>query len=241
MKEKDGIQKNFTNNKRSNKSNIVKIIIPIIILVGIVIFAILMSKLFNIETPTYTVTFETNSSSSLEAIEVKENDTIAKPENPTKEGYTFSGWYYNDELYNFEQGVTSDIKLEARWSETEKVSRVELDKTQLVLHLNQTSTLTAKVIPEDAKNKSVIWNSSDSNIVSVDSYGNIKALKNGNATITVTTQDGKYTATAEISVISETEENSNTDTLEKVESSTTKSIYEVMFKDENGKILSKTQ
>ena len=42
---------------------------------------------------TFTVTFDTNDGSNIEAITVLEDGTITVPEAPTKEGYTFAGWY----------------------------------------------------------------------------------------------------------------------------------------------------
>lgn len=40
-----------------------------------------------------------------------------EPEEPTKEGYTFLGWYLNDVLYDFDSEVTSHISLTAKWEE----------------------------------------------------------------------------------------------------------------------------
>lgn len=66
---------------------------------------------------TYTVKFDTNGGSSINNQKVEEGKTVLKPENPTKEGYTFTGWYYNDALYNFNTVVKSDITLVAKWEE----------------------------------------------------------------------------------------------------------------------------
>lgn len=57
---------------------------------------------------------------------------------------------------------------------------------------NESFTLQAKVDPVNAENKELKWVSSDSNIVSVDQNGNIKAESQGNATITASTENGKY-------------------------------------------------
>ncbi len=40
---------------------------------------------------------------------------VTEPESPTKEGYTFKGWYYHDKLFDFTKYVSQDIVLEAKW------------------------------------------------------------------------------------------------------------------------------
>lgn len=72
---------------------------------------------FNTEVNYYTITFDTAGGSSIDSIVVKENDTITKPNDPTKEGYTFLGWYIDDEEFNFEDLVKSDLTLVAKWEE----------------------------------------------------------------------------------------------------------------------------
>ena len=67
------------------------------------------------------------------------------------------------------------------------------------------STTKIKTIfePLNTSNQKVIYKSSDTNIVSVDEYGNIKTLQNGNATITVTSMANKdITKSINIKVIS---------------------------------------
>ena len=74
---------------------------------------------FNTEVNYYTITFDTAGGSSIDSIVVKENDVITKPDDPTKEGYTFLGWYIDDEEFNFEDLVKSDLTLVAKWEENE--------------------------------------------------------------------------------------------------------------------------
>ena len=61
----------------------------------------------------YTVTF--NVDGELTPVEVEENTKVAEQTAPTKDGYTFVGWYLGDEEYNFETLVTKDITLVAKW------------------------------------------------------------------------------------------------------------------------------
>ena len=67
------------------------------------------------EVKEYTVTFNTDGGSSVKAQTVKENETASKPSNPTKDGYTFKGWYLDGKEYNFSSKVTKNITLTAKW------------------------------------------------------------------------------------------------------------------------------
>ncbi len=84
-----------------------------------------------------------------------------------------------------------------------RVTGVELNKTELNIKKGETEKLIATVSPSDATNKYVSWSSSDSSIVSVDGNGNIKGENEGTAVITVTTEDGNYTATCQVTVTDE--------------------------------------
>ncbi len=46
---------------------------------------------------------------------VSKGEEVEVPKEPTKEGYTFEGWYLDGEKYDFSKEVTSDMKLEAKW------------------------------------------------------------------------------------------------------------------------------
>jgi len=84
----------------------------------------------------------------------------------------------------------------------EKVIEVEsitLDKTNVILNLEESLKLNANILPLDANDKSVIWNSSNSDIVSVDNDGNVKALKEGKAIVTVKSSNNK-SASCEVTV-----------------------------------------
>lgn len=63
----------------------------------------------------YEITFKTDGGSKVKKQIVKKGNLVTKPNNPTKEGYTFFGWYYNNELYNFNTEVSKDITLNAKW------------------------------------------------------------------------------------------------------------------------------
>lgn len=79
------------------------------------------------------------------------------------------------------------------------VSGVSLDKTTATLKDGETVTLVATVTPDDADNKAVTWSSSNTAVATV-ADGKVTAVKEGTATITVTTQDGNKTATCAVTV-----------------------------------------
>ena len=75
------------------------------------------------------------------------------------------------------------------------VTGVTLNKTELILDTGGSETLTATVAPADATNQKVTWKSDKPEIATVDDNGKVTAVKAGEATVTVTTQDGGKTAT----------------------------------------------
>ena len=83
---------------------------------------------------------------------------------------------------------------------TVAVTGVTLDKTSISLLVGDSETLTATVSPKDAANKKVTWKSSNAAIASVDANGKVTGVKAGEATITVTTEDGGKTATCKVTV-----------------------------------------
>ena len=75
---------------------------------------------YTASTNEYTVTYESNGGSTVPSQTVKYNETANKPADPTKSGYTFAGWYTDNEKfttkYVFNTPVTKDITLYAKWT-----------------------------------------------------------------------------------------------------------------------------
>ena len=64
----------------------------------------------------YTVTFDADGGTPVPAAqEVKEGEKATRPDDPKKDNFKFLGWYNGDTKYTFEEAVTSDITLKAKW------------------------------------------------------------------------------------------------------------------------------
>ncbi|MFQ9901430.1 MAG: InlB B-repeat-containing protein [Ruthenibacterium sp.] len=69
----------------------------------------------------FTVEFRTDGGSQVASQKLMYGDLVQRPEDPVKEGYTFEGWYWDDEYklaWNFDTDtVTGDMYLVAKWAE----------------------------------------------------------------------------------------------------------------------------
>ena len=74
------------------------------------------------EVDEYKVTFNPNGGSVVDSITVKSGEKITKSEDPTRKGYEFTGWKLNEEDFDFEKEITSDITLTATWKKEEDKS-----------------------------------------------------------------------------------------------------------------------
>ena len=79
------------------------------------------------------------------------------------------------------------------------VTSVSVKPSSLSLKVGETAQLTATVTPVNADNDNVNWSSSDNSVATV-ADGLVTAVKEGSATITVTTIDGGKTATCAVTV-----------------------------------------
>lgn len=81
------------------------------------------------------------------------------------------------------------------------VTGVTLDKTTAFMNVGgKTLTLAAAVLPNNATDKNVTWSSSNPAAATVSASGVVTAVAVGNTTITVTTEDGGFTASCEVKV-----------------------------------------
>ena len=67
----------------------------------------------------YTVTFHTNGGTQISSASVRFGNTINAPADPSKEGFTFAGWYKDAALnkaYNFSAPVDTNTEMYAKWT-----------------------------------------------------------------------------------------------------------------------------
>ena len=87
------------------------------------------------------------------------------------------------------------VKTSAKVTVTTEVEQITLNKTEGVLTVGNSVTVTATVTPDNATNATVNWTSSDEKVATVDSNGKVTAVAAGNATIKATSEsDGDVSA-----------------------------------------------
>ena len=93
-------------------------------------------------------------------------------------------------------GVVPDgLSAETKVTVTTKVEQITLNKTEGVLTVGNSVTVTATVTPDNATNTTINWTSSDEKVATVDSNGKVTAVAAGNATIKATSEsDGDVSA-----------------------------------------------
>lgn len=141
------------------------------------------------ETISYTVTLPNSYESKIEQIDIAEyqNGKIKG----LKSGNTELHLVFSIGNRKF-QLTTKIIVVDSTLQDIE-ITDITLDKNQIELKENEQLKLDVIIKPTNHTMSNLVdWNSSDSNIVSVDEFGNLQAKKIGKATITVTTVNGKH-------------------------------------------------
>lgn len=105
---------------------------------------------------------------------------------------TKNGWYQNNAWYDSNPGTTI------------AVTSVSLSPTSTSLAVGATQQLTPTVLPTNATNKSVTYNSSNTGVATVNASGLVTAIANGSSTITATTVSGNKTSTCTVTVSTST-------------------------------------
>lgn len=129
---------------------------------------------------------------------------LLKKSKETKKIVSVNKWLWNKQKYNkvnstLMTNINLDLDFSPNKAYVDSVSSVDLSQHTLNIKLNEEYILKATILPDTAKNKNVIWISSDENIASV-SDGVIVGNGYGACIITVITEDGNKTDTCKVVV-----------------------------------------
>ena len=83
---------------------------------------------------------------------------------------------------------------------------IALNKLSLTLEIGESETLVATVLPDNATDKTVMWESSNPSVATVNN-GRVTAESAGTAKISVRTKDGYFMAICEVTVLPAMEDN----------------------------------
>lgn len=121
--------------------------------------------------------------------------------------------------YSVDQGCTGNVhmdtltmyKADVPYTKAEiNPKSVNLEKDYAVLEEGESTQIQAKVVPENAGNQQLVYTSSDEQTATVDAGGKVTALKEGEATITVTAAGNKAAAAKFRVFVTEKKQEANT-------------------------------
>lgn len=92
-----------------------------------------------------TVTFDTDGGSKINNLEIVKGEKITKPTDPIKDGYVFIEWLLNNDKFNFNSEIVSDINLVASWKELEE------DMFTITFDSKGGSSIATQILKKDEK------------------------------------------------------------------------------------------
>ncbi len=121
--------------------------------------------------------------------------------------YTFTGVASDSLIFNDGSNQTANLYRNANgwyengiWYNSAPTAVTGVAVSPTTASVTATQQLTATITPTGAVNQNVSWTSSNTGVVTVSSTGLVTAVAAGTATVTVTTQDGSFTASSVITV-----------------------------------------
>ena len=175
----------------------------IIKVISYISFLIIICILFSACNDSCIVSFDTDGGSIISEQEIKKGELAIAPDDPTKLGYEFIGWYVGDEEWDFANEVSEDIKLVAKWNLIKPTEiRIIANARQVVV--GDTIKFNIGVTPDNAL-PDVIWSVDKEDIASIDQNGRLTGLKEGKLVISaVSTVDEAVFAKITVSVARQT-------------------------------------
>lgn len=112
--------------------------------------------------------------------------------------YTFGvSAYYKDAAGELHEGEAATV---SGTTDSNEIQKIEFTSKPTIMSIDETATVSVRVLPEYAANKTVTYKSSDPSVATISSTGVITALKTGQTTITAFSYDGKKTASFNLTV-----------------------------------------
>ncbi len=109
---------------------------------------------------------------------------------PYVHGYIFVGWYTDDADVAGDGFTMQDNDVTLYGYFKKPVESVEIiNNGDVVINKGEKDKINVYVKPEDATIKDIIYESSDESVVIIDKYGNVEAVGEGTATVTVYSKD----------------------------------------------------
>ena len=96
--------------------------------------------------------------------------------------------------------VPENMSVETKVTVVKVIESITLDDSEGILTVGNKHKIDAVVEPEDATNKTVVWESSDDKVATVDENGNVTAQGIGQATITASSPNSEASASYELTV-----------------------------------------
>ena len=126
----------------------------------------------------------------------RDGKSLPVSELKTQDAYENAGWDFEN-VWKIDEGTS--------WPYQEAfnvpVTAVSISEAEASIESGKTLELSATITPDNVRNKTVTWSSSDENVATVSQEGVVTAVKAGEATITATTNDGtELTASCTVTV-----------------------------------------
>lgn len=132
---------------------------------------------------TLTATVTPNDATDKTVTWTSEDPSVAKVENGVVMGLSAGKTYV--------KATAGEVTKSCEVTVVVPVESVSLNKTTLALDKGAYETLQATINPSNATDQTLTWSTSKSSVATVDNNGKVTAVNGGEATITVTTSNGK--------------------------------------------------
>lgn len=124
---------------------------------------------------------------------VIQGEMIEKPEDPSKDGYDFTGWYLDNNLFDFDSPIEGNYTLKAKYSLI-LVEPTSISAKDVNVNKGSTSKISVTINPSNTNSKNKLtYSSANKSIATVDGNGVVTGVKGGATTITITSENGVST------------------------------------------------